>query len=84
MPEMTAYSAVMAVHTLWLAAAARGLGLGWVSIIDPAIVTTILDMPPSWRLIGYFCLGHPAIQSDVPELERLGWEHRRPAQLLRR
>ena len=35
MPQTTAYSAVMAVHTLWLAARAEGLGLGWVSILDP-------------------------------------------------
>lgn len=84
MPETLAYSAVMAVHSLWLAAAAAGLGLGWVSIIDPAVVTAALDVPASWRLIGYFCLGYPAAESDTPELERLGWEHRRPPQLHRR
>ena len=36
MPEMIAYSAVAAVHTLWLAARAEGIGMGWVSILDPA------------------------------------------------
>ena len=35
MPETVAYSAVLAIHTLWLAAAARGIGVGWVSILDP-------------------------------------------------
>ncbi len=84
MPEMVAYSAVMAVHTLWLAAAASGLGLGWVSIIDPQLVTTALDVPQSWQLIGYFCLGYPASESHIPELERLGWEERHPLQLHRR
>ncbi len=84
MPEMVAYSAVMAVHTLWLAASAAGLGVGWVSIIDPQVVTAALDVPPSWQLIGYFCIGYPASEADTPELERLGWEKRQPAQVYRR
>ena len=37
----------MAVHTLWLAARAAGLGLGWVSILDPAPAAAALDVPPS-------------------------------------
>jgi 5,6-dimethylbenzimidazole synthase len=76
MPETTAYSAVMAAHTLWLAARAVGLGLGWVSILDPAAVAAALDVPAAWRLIGYFCLGWPVADSDTPELEREGWERR--------
>jgi 5,6-dimethylbenzimidazole synthase len=77
MPETTAYSAVIAVHTLWLAARAAGLGLGWVSILDPVAITSILDVPPGWTFIGYFCVGFPQLDSDSPELERAGWEHRR-------
>ena len=79
MPETTAYSTVMAVHTLWLAARAAGLGLGWVSILDPVVVTSVLDVPSAWTFIGYFCMGFPQLDHDVPELERAGWEHRRPA-----
>lgn len=77
MPATLAYSAVMAVHTIWLAARAEGIGLGWISILDPAEVAAALDVPPSWNLIGYFCLGYPAGQQLVPELEREGWERRR-------
>jgi len=86
MPETTAYSAVMAVHTLWLAARAAGLGLGWVSILDPVAVTSILDVPSDWTFIGYFCVGFPEFESDTPELEHAGWEHRRSAKscLIRR
>jgi len=80
MPETTAYSAVMAVHTLWLAARAAGLGMGWVSILDPAGINAVLDVPREWRLIGYFCLGYPESESDRPELERAGWERRRDIQ----
>ena len=79
MPEMIQYSAVAAVHTLWLAARAEGIGMGWVSILNPAAVGDILDVPSSWRLIGYFCLGYPAADDDTPVLEREGWEARRPA-----
>jgi 5,6-dimethylbenzimidazole synthase len=80
MPEMAQYSAVAAVHTLWLAARAEGIGMGWVSILDPEAVRVILDVPASWRLIGYFCLGYPAAEDDVPELARAGWETRRPVE----
>jgi 5,6-dimethylbenzimidazole synthase len=79
MPEMIEYSAVVAVHTLWLAARAEGIGMGWVSILDPAVVREILDVPPAWKLIGYFCLGYPEAANDTPELERTGWEERRSA-----
>ncbi len=76
MPEMAAYSVVMAVATLWLAARAAGLGVGWVSILDPAVVKAALDVPVGWQLIGYFCIGYPETESDRPELDWLGWEHR--------
>jgi len=79
MPEMVEYSAVTAVHTMWLAARAQGLGLGWISILDPAAIATILDVPAAWKLIGYFCLGYPQAEDTVPELEQAGWEERRPA-----
>ena len=79
MPETTAYSAVTAVHTLWLWARALGLGLGWVSILDPQAVAIALDLPSDWRFIGYFCLGYPSEEQESPELERSGWEYRRTA-----
>ena len=74
MPETLAYSVVGAVQCLWLAARARGLGVGWVSILDPAAVTAILAVPESWRLVAYLCLGHPQEEHLDPELERHGWQ----------
>jgi 5,6-dimethylbenzimidazole synthase len=76
MPETLAYSAVLAVHTLWLAARARGIGLGWVSILDPSVITGLLDVPSRWTFIGYLCLGYPAEAHNVPELQRTGWQAR--------
>ena len=86
MPETVAYSAVMAAHTLWLAARAYGIGIGWVSILDPARIAAIAEVPAGWRLVAYLCLGYPQEPDDTPELERAGWERRRPAEemLIRR
>jgi 5,6-dimethylbenzimidazole synthase len=82
MPEMIEYSAVTAVHTIWLAARSEGIGMGWVSILDPAAVAAILDVPAAWKFVGYLCLGFPKTEDDVPELERAGWEQRYPASSL--
>ena len=78
MPEMADYSVVAAIFSMWLAARAEGIGVGWVSILDPAMMAEILDVPAAWRFIGYFCLGYPQGQDDSPELERAGWEERQP------
>jgi len=78
MPEMLRYSVVTAICNLWLAARAEGVGVGWVSILDPARVGEVLDAPATWALIGYLCLGFPESASDRPELEAEGWERRQP------
>jgi 5,6-dimethylbenzimidazole synthase len=82
MPEMIEYSAVTAVHTIWLAARAQGIGMGWVSILEPAAVAAILNVPAEWKFIGYFCLGYPQADDCIPELEQAGWEQRRLASSL--
>jgi 5,6-dimethylbenzimidazole synthase len=85
MPEMIDYSAVTAVHTIWLAARAQGIGMGWVSILDAKAVAALLDVPADWKFIGYFCLGYPQADDTIPELEQSGWERRRlPASVILR
>lgn len=74
MPEMLDYSVVAAVHTFWLAARAHGLGVGWVSIIDPLELARSVDAPESWKLIAYLCVGFPEEEHADPELERRGWQ----------
>lgn len=76
MPETLDYSVVGAVMLLWLAARARGLGVGWVSILDPARVHGVLELPETWRLIAYLCIGYPVTESAEPELARCGWQTR--------
>jgi 5,6-dimethylbenzimidazole synthase len=78
MPEMLQYSTVCAVHTLWLAARAHGIGLGWVSILDPGRVLLELDVPDHWRLVAYLCLGYAEDEQAQPELQREGWAVRQP------
>lgn len=79
MPEMLRYSVVSALMLFWLAARARGLGVGWVSILDDARLTADLEVPDTWALVAYLCVGWPQEDAETPELERLGWEHRNDA-----
>lgn len=76
MPEMLKYSVVGAVNTLWLAARARGLGMGWVSILEPREISEILEVPAAWALIAYLCIGTPVEEHQDPELDRSGWQKR--------
>ena len=76
MPETVAYSAVMAIYTLWLAARTHRIGVGWVSILTPKKMVRDLAVPGAWRFIAYLCIGHPAEESSTPALSRSGWERR--------
>ncbi|MCP3374864.1 5,6-dimethylbenzimidazole synthase [Bradyrhizobium cajani] len=79
MPETTEYSVVAAITAMWLAARAEGIGLGWVSILNPTRIHAILDVPDTWKFIAYLCVGYPEAECDRPELEQAKWEHRRGA-----
>jgi uroporphyrin-III C-methyltransferase / precorrin-2 dehydrogenase / sirohydrochlorin ferrochelatase len=76
MPETLDHSCACMVTVLWLAAREAGLGLGWVSIIDPAEIAKTLGAPPEWKLVGYLLLGWPEEEHLDPELERFGWQPR--------
>jgi len=76
MPDAMRYSTVLAIHTMWLAAQVRGIGMGWVSILEADFVTRLLGAPDDWHLIALLCLGYPAAASETAELERLGWQER--------
>lgn len=55
---------------------AYGLGVGWVSILEPDEISRILETPGDWKLVAYLCIGYPCSAGNIPELERKGWEHR--------
>ena len=86
MPQTLEHSTVMAVHTLWLAARATGIGIGWVSILDPERLCRDLAVPDNWRFTAYLCVGYPEEEHADPELERAGWQARtgRGRDLIRR
>lgn len=76
MPEMRRYSVVGAITQFWLTARSFGLGVGWVSILDPEQLNRGLDVPSEWSLVAYLCVGWPEELSDTPELAKAGWEDR--------
>ncbi len=84
MPEARRYSVVAAIMQFWLRARAHGLGLGWVSILDPARLARDLEVPDDWALVAWLCIGWPREEARRPELERVGWEARAPLQTLTR
>ncbi len=78
MRETAVYSAVCAVQNLWLAARAEGVGVGWVSILDPDLLQQTLHIPDGITPVAYLCIGYVDRFAPEPELERSGWERRAP------
>ncbi|RXS97675.1 5,6-dimethylbenzimidazole synthase [Silvibacterium dinghuense] len=76
MPETALYSTVCAIQNLWLAARSEGVGVGWVSILDPAPLYELLRIPDHLTLVAYLCLGYVESFAAEPDLERFGWETR--------
>jgi nicotinate-nucleotide--dimethylbenzimidazole phosphoribosyltransferase len=72
-PEAVRASACCAVQNLWLAARAEGIGVGWVSIVEPAVLRRELALPAGVEPIAYLCLGHPTAFRRRPMLEETGW-----------
>ncbi len=80
MAEMGRYSVVCAVQNMWLKARSLNIGMGWVSILDPERVKTILQAPKDRELIAYLCVGKVDKFHDQPELEMLQWQERKKAE----
>lgn len=76
MPQTDVYSTCLAVENIWLAARAEGVGIGWVSILDPKTVENILQLPQGVELVAYLCVGYPIEFHTRPMLEEVGWKER--------
>jgi len=76
MPETARYSTVCAIQNLWLAARVEGLGVGWVSIVEPAELRALLGIPDRIAVVAYLCIGHVATFAPIADLERDRWEAR--------
>ncbi|UTH49761.1 5,6-dimethylbenzimidazole synthase [Loktanella salsilacus] len=74
MPEMLTFSTICAIHSLWLAARADNIGVGWVSILDPEALHATLNAPSNWTFTAYLCIGIAASDDDTPLLHRTDWQ----------
>jgi len=72
------WSCACAVENMWLAARAAGLGLGWVTLFQPADLAGLLSLPAGVETLGWLCLGWPDERPPDPGLERHGWSRRLP------
>lgn len=75
-PETDLFSTCCAIQNLWLAAYAEGIGVGWVSIIQPERLRQILRIPDEVVPVAYLCVGYPETFLPKPELELVGWAPR--------
>lgn len=78
MPQMDLASVSCAIQNMWLAARAEGLGMGWVSIFEPARLAALLGMPEGAEPVAVLCLGPVPEFPDRPALEIDDWTHGRP------
>ncbi len=74
MPEMLTFSTACAIHSLWLAARADNIGVGWVSMLAPVAMHETLNAPADWIFTAYLCLGIAATEDDTPLLHRNDWQ----------
>jgi 5,6-dimethylbenzimidazole synthase len=72
------YSTCCAIQNLWLAARVEGIGVGWVSILDPAELAALLGLPDAVVPVAYLCLGYVERFPEEPELQSAGWRRRLP------
>ncbi len=80
--QMALCSVACAIQNLWLAARAENLGMGWVSLFDPARLGQLLGCPSGAQPIALLCLGPVREFYARPMLEQLNWRQGRPLQEL--
>ncbi|SDO69222.1 cob(II)yrinic acid a,c-diamide reductase [Nakamurella panacisegetis] len=77
-PDADLWSCACAIENIWLAARAEGLGLGWVTLFEPADLAGLLHLPDGVVTLGWLCLGWPDERPPTPGLERAGWSKKSP------
>ena len=79
MPEQMALcSTACAIQNLWLAARAENIGMGWVSLFDPALLAKLLQCPQGAMPVALLCLGPVTEFYSEPMLQQEGWRNVRP------
>jgi nicotinate-nucleotide--dimethylbenzimidazole phosphoribosyltransferase len=77
-PDADLWSCAAAIENMWLTARAHGLGIGWVTLFEPAELHALLGLPEGVVTLGWLCLGWPDERPPSPGLERAGWSRRLP------
>ena len=77
-PDADLWSCACAIENMWLTARAHGLGMGWVTLFDPADLAGLLELPNGVVTLGWLCLGWPDERPPSPGLERAAWSRRMP------
>ncbi|OFE16290.1 5,6-dimethylbenzimidazole synthase [Humibacillus sp. DSM 29435] len=77
-PDADLWSCAAAIENIWLTARVHGLGLGWVTLFEPAQLAALLGLPDGVETLGWLCLGWPDERPPEPGLERAGWSKRLP------
>ncbi|WP_420175291.1 5,6-dimethylbenzimidazole synthase [Luteococcus sp. OSA5] len=72
------WSCAAAIENMWLTARAHGLGMGWVTLFEPAELAQLLGLPEGVETLGWLCLGWPDERPPSPGLERLAWSRKLP------
>jgi 5,6-dimethylbenzimidazole synthase len=80
--DMDLFSTCLAVQNFWLAARAEGVGVGWVSILDPNHLSQQLNLPENVYPLAYLCVGYVSEFLTEPELATKGWRQRLPLEQL--
>jgi nicotinate-nucleotide--dimethylbenzimidazole phosphoribosyltransferase len=77
-PDADMWSCACAIQNLWLAARGEGLGVGWVTLFEPAQLGELIGAPEGVETLGWLCVGWPDERPPTPGLERRGWSVRQP------
>jgi 5,6-dimethylbenzimidazole synthase len=78
LPEMDLASLSCAIQNMWLAARAEGIGMGWVSLFEPAALKKLLQMPEGSEPVAILCIGHVDAFYEKPMLVLENWAEEKP------
>lgn len=78
LPEMDLASLSCAIQNMWLAARVEGIGMGWVSLFDPADIIPLLNMPEGSHPVAILCIGHVDAFYEKPMLALEQWAEEKP------
>lgn len=77
-PDTDLWSCACAIENMWLTARAHGVGMGWVTLFEPAHLAGLLGLPDGVETLGWLCVGWPDELPPEPGLQRHAWSSKLP------